>query len=214
MEEIKNKVEYCLNCPAKPCSIKGCPLNNNIPKFIETVKNDYQNLYFINEIMYWLNPDNRRGELVNSHRYEKIKSLYNNMLNEIKRKKINMYSSQYYNRYNMVLLFDDEKYMSSIKINRQNLMLFIVDCISLSTGSSIGYNFNIQYLDKFYGWNKVKNDIAKCPNSELKKFLVNAIENLELCENAEDKYTYYTDEWVDLNELIMKYLNRSLTFKE
>lgn len=31
MEEIR---EYCLNCKVKPCSNKGCPLNNDIPSFI------------------------------------------------------------------------------------------------------------------------------------------------------------------------------------
>ena len=36
--EIQRKVEYCLNCPAKPCSNKGCPLNNDIPAFIKQVK--------------------------------------------------------------------------------------------------------------------------------------------------------------------------------
>ena len=38
MNEIKEKTEYCLNCKIKPCSEKGCPLNNNIPEFIEQVK--------------------------------------------------------------------------------------------------------------------------------------------------------------------------------
>lgn len=38
MEEIKEKAEYCLNCKTKPCS-KGCPLENNIPEFIEELKN-------------------------------------------------------------------------------------------------------------------------------------------------------------------------------
>lgn len=38
MEEIKEKAEYCLNCRTKPCS-KGCPLENNIPEFIQELKN-------------------------------------------------------------------------------------------------------------------------------------------------------------------------------
>lgn len=38
MEEIKEKAEYCLNCKTKPCS-KGCPLENNIPEFIQKLKN-------------------------------------------------------------------------------------------------------------------------------------------------------------------------------
>ena len=40
MEEIKEKANYCLNCPVKPCSNKGCPLNNNIPEFIRAIKEE------------------------------------------------------------------------------------------------------------------------------------------------------------------------------
>ena len=40
MENIKDKASYCLNCKIKPCSVKGCPLNNNIPAFIEKVKEE------------------------------------------------------------------------------------------------------------------------------------------------------------------------------
>ncbi len=37
-EPIQEKVEYCLNCKVKPCSNKGCPLGNDIPGFIQAVK--------------------------------------------------------------------------------------------------------------------------------------------------------------------------------
>ena len=37
-KEIHEYTEYCLNCPTKPCSNKGCPLNNDIPTFIKQVK--------------------------------------------------------------------------------------------------------------------------------------------------------------------------------
>ena len=38
MEKIQEKANYCLNCKVKPCSLKGCPLNNNIPDFIKEIK--------------------------------------------------------------------------------------------------------------------------------------------------------------------------------
>lgn len=48
IESIKEKSNYCLNCKVKPCSIKGCPLNNNIPEFIKCVKEeDYKKAYEI-----------------------------------------------------------------------------------------------------------------------------------------------------------------------
>ena len=46
MEEIKEKANYCLKCSVKPCSNKGCPLGNDIPKFIEAVKEqNYRKAY-------------------------------------------------------------------------------------------------------------------------------------------------------------------------
>ena len=48
MKEIQEKVNYCLNCKIKPCSQKGCPLNNNIPEFIKAVKEEkYKEAYKI-----------------------------------------------------------------------------------------------------------------------------------------------------------------------
>ncbi len=38
MEQIEEKANYCLNCKVKPCQ-KGCPLGNDIPIFIECIKN-------------------------------------------------------------------------------------------------------------------------------------------------------------------------------
>ena len=47
MNEIE-KANYCLNCPVKPCSNKGCPLGNDIPAFIDAVRQeDYKKAYEI-----------------------------------------------------------------------------------------------------------------------------------------------------------------------
>lgn len=46
-ENIQKYAEYCLNCKVKPCSNKGCPLNNDIPTFIKLVKeNNMEEAYF------------------------------------------------------------------------------------------------------------------------------------------------------------------------
>ena len=47
-DEIKEKIEYCLNCKIKPCSLKGCPLNNDIPEVIKLAKEEkYEEAYNI-----------------------------------------------------------------------------------------------------------------------------------------------------------------------
>ncbi len=40
IKEIEEKTNYCLNCKVKPCSLKGCPLNNHIPDFIQALKKE------------------------------------------------------------------------------------------------------------------------------------------------------------------------------
>ena len=48
MDNINEKAEYCLNCKSMLCSKKGCPLNNDIPGFINCIKeNDYEKAYDI-----------------------------------------------------------------------------------------------------------------------------------------------------------------------
>lgn len=48
MSNIEEKARYCLNCKIKPCSIKGCPLHNKIPDFIEKIKEEkYEEAYKI-----------------------------------------------------------------------------------------------------------------------------------------------------------------------
>ena len=47
-KEIESKINMCLNCKMKPCSLKGCPLNNNIPDFIRAIKEKkYERAYEI-----------------------------------------------------------------------------------------------------------------------------------------------------------------------
>lgn len=185
--------------------------NEDFNKFISEIKLDYKNLYFIREISYWLKPENRHDELISQERFDAINTIYENMLIEIKEKKINMYLPENYNRFNAILLFEDEEYMEFLKkkIKKESLMLFILDCISVSTGSyGIGYNFNVDNIDKFYGWEKVKKELKKCPYSELKDFLIKAIETSSPYKSIDEKNTYHVEEWIDLNSLIIKYLNR------
>ena len=44
--DIESKANICLNCNNKPCSTKGCPLNNDIPLFISAIKEvNYKKAY-------------------------------------------------------------------------------------------------------------------------------------------------------------------------
>ena len=48
MKKIDEAANYCLNCKTKPCSIKGCPMETDIPEFITEIKNNnYKKAYDI-----------------------------------------------------------------------------------------------------------------------------------------------------------------------
>ncbi len=48
MKTTIEKANYCLNCKIKPCSQKGCPLENDIPEFIKQIKEEnYKEAYKI-----------------------------------------------------------------------------------------------------------------------------------------------------------------------
>lgn len=40
IEDIIREAKWCLNCKTKPCSKQGCPMQTNIPEFIEEIKNN------------------------------------------------------------------------------------------------------------------------------------------------------------------------------
>ena len=47
-EEINELAKWCLNCKMKPCSQKGCPMQTNIPEFIDKIKTEeYEEAYKI-----------------------------------------------------------------------------------------------------------------------------------------------------------------------
>ena len=47
-EQMNEKLNYCLNCKVKPCSQKGCPLENDIPAIIQNMKeHDVEKAYEI-----------------------------------------------------------------------------------------------------------------------------------------------------------------------
>ena len=46
--DIEKESNYCLNCKLKPCSNNGCPLHNDVPAFIEKIKeNNFEEAYKI-----------------------------------------------------------------------------------------------------------------------------------------------------------------------
>lgn len=182
--------------------------DNDFNEFLNQIKNDYKNLYLISNITYCLNREKIQKNKISQKRFKQMTSLKEKIINKIKIEKINMYDKNNYNRNNMTILFKDEEYMKFVckNLNLSNLMLFVMDCISVSISTlGIGYIFNLNYLNKFYGWPKIKKDLNKCADCQLKSFLLSAVKN-SVKEDGET--IFYTEDWTSLNELIRNHLNR------
>ena len=63
-KDIKEKAEYCLNCKIKPCSNKGCPLNNDIPEFIKALKEEKYEIFNLNEREVLKNIDLKEDNII------------------------------------------------------------------------------------------------------------------------------------------------------
>lgn len=117
------------------------------------VKNP-KNLYFVRNIKYWLSPERKKIGNFDEIKHESIVSQYNSMLNEICKKKIDLYDSQHYSKYNARCLEFDLADSQTVKeyfkeiISQKNIFKYLYDYMKVSSGSK-GYGYTID-LEKVY----------------------------------------------------------------
>ncbi|QNU33328.1 hypothetical protein IC802_10120 [Geobacillus sp. 44C] len=123
-------------------------------QFLESIKEDYDKLQNISNILYWFEKD-REGKNIDGRRY-KMEKLYQEMGARIIENSINLYQDKYYTPKNIWGLFklykDDlsiiKKYIKG-NINEDNIFRLLYDIIVVSIGSNIKYsisNENLNYL--------------------------------------------------------------------
>ncbi|QSB48934.1 KAP family P-loop NTPase fold protein [Parageobacillus toebii] len=123
-------------------------------QFLENIKEDYDKLQNISNILYWFEKD-REGKNIDGRRY-KMEKLYQEMGARIIENSINLYQDKYYTPKNIWGLFklykDDlsiiKKYIKG-NINEDNIFRLLYDIIVVSIGSNIKYsisNENLNYL--------------------------------------------------------------------
>lgn len=176
--------------------------------FAKKIKCDYQNLIHIKSIRYWLNPDKRKEKNYSKERFEYFDTMFKKMKKEILDNQINLYDFKYYSRYNFIFFKDDVAYIKFIKdkINASNILLFLSDMISISTGSGgYGYKFDKDLMEKIIRLEEVEkllNSIEE--ESNLKHTILKV---LYAPDDDWTENTYYTNEYVDLNILTYFYIS-------
>lgn len=175
--------------------------------FINKIRHDYKNLKHIKSIRYWLEPDRRIKKTYSQERFEKFNKMFEELKEEIIKKKINLYDFNYYNRYNFIFFDDNETYIKFIKrkINSSNILLFLADMISMSNGTNgYGYELDKTKMQKILSIKKAEGLLrATEDESGLKDIILKAFYPPE---DVWKENTYYTKDYVDLNRLTTLYV--------
>lgn len=175
--------------------------------FLESIRDDYSNVFLIHKIVMYLSPERASLDFcVKQENYEKITDMHQDMYSKIISEKINIYDFKYFNKDNIWLFSDETEYIDFLKtkINTDNLMLLLIDSLyATHSRNSKYYKFEEKLIDDLYGVDKVKTDIYRCPNSRLKEFFIDALENAKF-ENQE--CIYEVDEYVDIDKLYDDFL--------
>ena len=138
---------------------------------VSIVKNP-KNLFLVRNIRYWLSPESKKIDNFDEEKYAVIDSHYNSMLNEVCTKRIDLYDSQYYSKYNARCLewnISDaqtvKKYFNEI-ISEKNIFKYLYDYIQVSSGSN-GYGYTID-IEKVH---------SIIPKERIEKLLENETNN-------------------------------------
>lgn len=173
---------------------------DDINNFVEIIKNDFSNLKYINDLIYWM----QNSKLNTPQNIKQLfEDLYSNMCEHIINDRIDLFSDEYYRQYNIsVGLFSFYKesedkdnilknYILSIYKDRY-VYRAIADILTMGTGShgfSYGLNensFDILYIDE----NTIKESIENNPpNNHSEEMIKDIFEKYQRKEmNGYEKY--------------------------
>lgn len=132
-------------------------------KFIETLENDYFNLYIIHELIYWIK--NNKGEQEDKEVIlNKINNMLINKIDKILNNKINILDDKNYLEKNIWGFYhatkDDKElrksYVKSI-LTEQTVFKFLNDMISRSVGDKYGYKILDENINVFTSREEINN---------------------------------------------------------
>ena len=148
-----------LNAKNRACAIISDILliidEENLDNFIESVRFEYSKLRIISNIDYWIDKDK---EAVESHKksvYNKWNKMYQEMSCSIYDNNISIYQS-YYMEYNIYGLTqgiqgtsrDIKNYIKKV-LNEKNIIRFLFDIMSKSTGTKVKYYIKVESINTF-----------------------------------------------------------------
>lgn len=186
--------------------IKNLP-EEDLHSFKEILEINYKNMYFIRDMLYWLNPKDKYDlKDTDKELYNELNDCYNKLLHNVVEKDINIYAKENYCRHNIICLIKDEKYKSQIKyINEDTIFRFLADMISISCGTNgYGYEIDKETISKFLDNEKIdeilKNlDIGDV--NEIEKLIIDVYDKSKLKVDGIHENTLYKEKYIEIKHV-------------
>ena len=150
---------FVLSAKDRTCAIIADILliidEENLDKFIESVRFEYSKLQIISNIDSRLDKDKEAEEFHKESVYNKWNKMYQEMSSSIYDNNISIYES-YYMEYNIYGLTqgiqrtsrDIKNYIKKV-LNEQNIIRFLFDIMSKSTGTKVKYYIKVESINTF-----------------------------------------------------------------
>ena len=172
-------------------------------KISQKIESDYKNVYFISNILYFLNSDKEYNKKDNSEEVVNlINESYKILIENIFNNNINIYSTENYSRHNMWCIMKDERIKKILEfIDKYTVFKFLSDFITESIGTyGYGYGFDIKNFKEITTYEFIDNIINKIDLdkiSEIEKMIYQIYDE----SKTNEEFCIYREEYIDLGKI-------------
>ena len=172
-------------------------------KISQKIESDYKNVYFISNILYFLNSDKEYNKKDNSEEVVNlINESYKILIENIFNNNINIYSNENYSRHNMWCIMRDERIKKILEfIDKYTVFKFLSDFITESIGTyGYGYGFDIKNFKEITTYKFIDGIINKIDLnkiSEIEKMIYEIYDE----SKTNKEFRIYREEYIDLGKI-------------
>lgn len=172
-------------------------------KISQKIESDYKNVYFISNILYFLNSDKEYNKKDNSEEVVNlINESYKILIENIFNNNINIYSTENYSRHNMWCIMRDERIKKILEfIDKYTVFRFLSDFITESIGTyGYGYGFDIKNFKEITTYEFIDNIINKIDLNKISE-IEKMIYEIYDASKTNEEFCIYREEYIDLGKI-------------
>ena len=172
-------------------------------KISQKIENDYKNVYFISNILYFLNSDKEYNKKDNSEEVVNlINESYKILIENIFNNNINIYSTENYSRHNIWCIMKDERIKKILEfIDKYTVFKFLSDFITESIGTyGYGYGFDIKNFKEITTYEFIDDILNKTDLNKISK-IEKMIHKIYNESKINEEFCIYREEYIDLGKI-------------